>query len=138
MSNVNVEPYLFFKGNAREAMDFYKSIFGGEIEGMTYTASNIPAPEGLSGDSWMHMSLNGGDVNLMASDTAEASEKSAKISISLGGDDEEKLTRFFNGLSEGVEVQYPLKKEFWGDTFGSLTDKYGIEWMVNISAKKEV
>src|SRR3990167_6299828 len=137
MSDINVEPYLFFKGNAGEAMEFYKSIFGEDVEGMTYNASNIPAPGGLSGDSWMHMSLSGGDVNLMASDTTEASEKSAKVSISLGGDDEEKLTRFFNALSEGVEVQYPLKKEFWGDTFGSLTDKYGIEWMVNISAKTE-
>lgn len=137
MSDINVEPYLFFKGNAGEAMEFYKGIFGGDIEGMTYTASNIPAPEGLSGDSWMHMSLNGGDVNLMASDTAEASEKSAKVSTSMGGDDEEKLTKIFNGLSEGVEVANPLKKEFWGDTFGSLTDKYGIEWMVNITAKQE-
>ncbi len=138
MGSISVNPYLFFRGNAGEAMEFYKSIFGGELDGMTYETSKVPAPEGLTGESWMHIGLDGGDVILMASDTAEASEKSAKITISLGGDDEEKLTTFFNKLSEGVEVKYPLKKEFWGDTFGSVTDKYGIEWMVNIEAKKEV
>lgn len=138
MSAITVNPYLFFRGNAGEAMEFYKNIFGGELDGMTYDASKVPTPEGLTGESWMHIGLDGGDVILMASDTAEASEKSAKITISLGGDDEEKLTNFFNKLSEGVEVQYPLKKESWGDVFGALTDKYGIEWMVNIEVKKEV
>ncbi len=137
MSNISADPYLFFRGNADEAMNFYKNIFGGELEGMKYGTLNVPAPEGLTEQNWMHLSLNGGEINLMASDTVEASEKSAKISIALGGDEEEKLTSIFNGLSEGVSVDNPLKKEVWGDTFGTVVDKYGIEWMVNISAKAE-
>lgn len=138
MSTISADPYLFFRGNTDEAMNFYKNIFGGELEGMKYGTLNVPAPEGFTDQHWMHLSLSGGDINLMASDTVEASEKSAKISIALGGDDEEKLTSIFNGLSEDVPVDNPLKKEAWGDVFGSVTDKYGIEWMVNISAKQEV
>ncbi len=136
MSNVNVEPYLFFRGNCLEAMNFYKSIFGGELETMTYGDMHVPLPDGFTETNLMHASLKGGDVALMASDTEKASEKAAKVSISLAGDDEEKLTRFFNALSEGVEVQFPLKKESWGDIFGSVTDKFGIEWMVNIGNAK--
>lgn len=71
------------------------------------------------------------DSQLSPHDTL-ASEKSAKITISLGGTDIEKLTKIFDSLSEGIEVKYPLKKESWGDIFGSLTDRYGVEWMVNI------
>lgn len=132
MGSVNVEPYLFFKGNCLEAMEFYKGIFGGEIETMSYEDMHVPVPEGFTGANLMHASLKGGEVALMASDTEQASDKAAKVSISLGGNDEEKLRKIFDGLSEGVEVKYPLKKESWGDIFGSVTDKFGIEWMVNI------
>lgn len=132
MGKINVEPYLFFRGNCAEAMEFYKSIFGGEIEKMSYDDMHIPVPEGFTGASLMHASLKGGEVELMASDTEQASEKAAKVSISLGGNDEEKLRKVFDGLSQDVEVKYALKKESWGDIFGSVTDKFGIEWMVNI------
>lgn len=136
MSSIDVEPYIFFKGNAMEAMEFYKSIFGGEIEKMTYDDMHVPVPEGFTGENLMHASLVNGEVKLMASDTIEASDRAAKVTISLGGTDETKLTGFFNGLSEGVDVKYPLKKESWGDIFGSVTDKYGVEWMVNIGTDK--
>lgn len=136
MSSVSVEPYLFFKGNCLEAMNFYKNIFGGELETMTYGDMHVPLPEGFTEANLMHASLRNGEVNLMASDTAQASEKSAKVSISLAGTDEEKLTKFFDALSEDIEVQFPLKRESWGDIFGSVTDKFGIEWMVNIGPVK--
>lgn len=84
----------------------------------------------------MHASLTGGAVNIMGSDTEQASPKAAKITISLSGTNEERLTTIFNSLSEGAAVQSPLKKEFWGDTFGQLTDKYGVDWMVNIAGPK--
>lgn len=136
METVTLNPYLFFGGNCREAIEFYKSIFGGELTIQTYDEVPGPTQEGMEGKI-MHAALMGGDVDLMASDTQKASPKAAKVTLSLSGTDEEKLTKFFNSLSEGVEVEYPLKKEFWGDIFGSLTDKYGIDWMVNINAKKE-
>ena len=136
MNYSSIDPYTFFRGKAREAMEFYKNIFGGELTTQAYGEGSAPAQEGMKG-KLMHAALSGGMISLMASDTVQASEKAAKISLSLGGSDEEKLTTIFNGLSEDVEVQTPLKKEFWGDTFGQVTDKYGIEWMVNISPKKE-
>lgn len=135
MSKINLDVYLFFRGNCREAMEFYKGIFGGELTVQTYGDVNA-ANEDNKPEHLMHASLEGGDIKLMASDTAQASEKAAKVSISLGGIDEEKLRKVFDQLSEDVEVKYPLKKEFWGDIFGSITDKYGIEWMVNIQAAK--
>ncbi|HUC86819.1 MAG TPA: VOC family protein [Candidatus Saccharimonadales bacterium] len=134
MDQVTLDPYLFFKGNCREAMEFYKSVFGGELSLQTYgeTPGNTdPATK----DHIMHASLEG-TIKLYASDTAKASPTSGKVSLCLGGEDEERLHKIFDGLSAGGEVRSPLKKEFWGDTFGSLTDKYGVEWMVNIAAKK--
>jgi PhnB protein len=136
MSEITCNPYIFFKGNCREAVTFYKKIFGGELTIQTYgevgaTTEQTPA------DYIMHADLSGGAIRLMASDTAQASAKAAKVTISLSGEDEEKLTKIFDGLSEEVDVQFPLKKQFWGDTFGSVTDKYGVDWMVNINTKKD-
>lgn len=135
MSLITSNPYLFFTGNCREAMEFYKEVFGGELTVQTY--GDVGMNDGpMPADKLMHADLSGGDIKLMGSDTAQASVKAAKISLSLGGDDEEKLRAIFDKLSEDVTVQYPLKKEFWGDIFGSLTDKFGIDWMVNIAMPK--
>ena len=136
MNDIVFNPYIFFRGDCREAMEFYKAIFGGELTIQTYDEVPGPTQAGMEGKV-MHASLSGGLISLMGSDTEQASEKAAKITLSLGGSSEEKLTSLFNQLSDGGEIISNLKKEFWGDTFGNLTDKYGIEWMVNISAKKE-
>jgi PhnB protein len=77
--------------------------------------------------------LDGGDIKLMGSDTLEASPEAKKIDLSLGGTDEARLREVFAKLGEGGTVRSELKKEFWGDTFGSLVDKYNISWMVNIT-----
>jgi PhnB protein len=136
MATVSLDPYIFFNGNAREAMEFYKGVFGGELAVTLFDEMPSPdMPENLKGKV-MHAMLNGGDVKLMASDSGEASERAAKIELSLSGDDEEKLTNYFNKLSEGGKVKSPLKKEAWGDTFGQFTDKYNIDWMINISTPK--
>jgi len=132
MTNVLLDPYIFFRGNCREAMEFYKSIFGGELIIQTY--ADVKMGNDDQKDWVMHAVLRGGLVRIMASDTEQASPKAAKISLSLGDGDEATLRPIFEKLSEGGEVFSELKKEFWGDTFGSLTDKYGIEWMVNIPA----
>lgn len=136
MSAIKLDPYLFFKGECREAMEFYQSVFGGELQVQTY--GDVPGAAPASGkESWvMHANLTGGDVTLMASDAEQASPEAKKIELSLGGDDEAKLRKIFEGLSAGGQVRSALKKEFWGDTFGTLTDKYGILWMVNITAKQ--
>lgn len=136
MNNVTLNPYIFFRGDCREAMEFYKDIFGGELYIQTHEESGESTSPEMK-DKVMHASLTNGLVDLMGSDTEKASAKAAKITLSLNGSDEEKLRDIFNHLSEGGEMLYPLKKEFWGDTFGSFIDKYGVEWMVNIAAKKE-
>lgn len=135
MSAIAVTPYLFFRGNCRDAMEFYKEIFGGQLTIHTYADMPMPdTPDNLK-DQVMHAALTGGDVTLMASDTEEASPVAQKVSISISGfaSDREKLTGFFDHLSEGVTASNPLKEEPWGSIFGSVIDKYGIEWMVDIS-----
>ena len=133
MDKISLEPYLFFKGEAKEAMEFYKSVFGGELTVNSYADLPDTSAMGNVQKDWlMHASLEGGDVKLMASDTEKASPKAQKVSLSLGGTDEAHMRKIFASLSEGGEVFMPLKKESWGDIFGSFTDKYGVEWMMNI------
>lgn len=134
MSIIETTPYIFFKGQCKEAMEFYQSIFGGELTLQTYADVNAATDE-TPGAYIMHAGLSGGEITLMASDTALASDVAKKVSLSLNGSNEEKLTTIFNRLCEDVEAQSSLKKEFWGDIFGAVIDKYGVDWMVNISAK---
>lgn len=129
---MNLEVYLYFKGNCREAMEFYKSVFGGELKLTTYADSKVPAPEGMNDEALMHAVLEGGDIKLMASDTAKASPQTKKVSLSLGGTDEAKMRKVFGKLSAGGNIFQPLDKAPWGDLFGSFTDKFGVDWMMNI------
>jgi PhnB protein len=85
----------------------------------------------------MHAVLDGGAVKLMASDTEKASPEAKKVSLSLGGTDEATMRKIFDDLSAGGKIFSALKKEAWGDIFGSFTDKYGIEWMMNIGVPKQ-
>jgi len=134
MEKVVLNPYLFFKGNCREAMEFYKSVFGGDVNYMTF--DNVPnTPENMKG-MIMHSTLKGGDAELMASDSEQASPEAKKIELSLSCSDEAKMQKIFADLSAGGKVKHELKKEFWGDMFGQLTDKYNIDWMVNVPGKK--
>ncbi len=140
MPTVNLDVYLFFTGNCRQAMEFYKSIFGGELTLQTYdevpAESMPPAPADMPDMTGkvMHAQLKGGAITLMASDSTRESFGDSFISLSLGGTDEAVLQGYFDKLAEGGKVTSPLKKEFWGDTFGTLTDQFGVDWMVNISS----
>lgn len=136
MSGIAVDPYLFFKGQAREAMEFYKSVFGGELTVQVY--GEVPGMDkDASKKDWlMHAALESGAIKLFASDTDKASARAAKVELCLGGTDETAMREIFGKLSTDGEVRGPLKKEFWGDIFGSVTDKYGVDWMMNISVPK--
>ncbi len=137
MDKIQFDVYLFFTGNCREAMEFYKSVFGGELDMSTYGDVPGDKPEAMKDmdDRVMHATLKGGDISLMASDsTRKEPFGDSSISLSLGGTDEEKLRGLFDKLSDGGKVTSPLKKEFWGDTFGTVTDKFGVDWMVNIGS----
>lgn len=134
MGKISLEPYLFFKGNCREAMEFYETVFGGELdinEADLDKMGDMPNKDWFKGKV-MHASLKG-PVNLMASDSKIASAKAAKIELSLGGSDEPAMRKIFDKLgSDGGKIEYPLTKEFWGDLFGRVTDKYGVQWIMNI------
>jgi PhnB protein len=135
-----LNPYISFKDNAREAMEFYKSVFGGELVMNTFKESQASVDPD-EGDLIMHAMLevdNG--ITFMASDTPKHMgeyKAGSNISISLSGEDEAELKGYWEKLLEGGTQTVPLEKAPWGDTFGMLTDKFGINWMVNIAGKKE-
>lgn len=130
-----LNPYLNFNGNAKEAMEFYKSVLGGELIMQTMRESGMPVADEYK-DQIIHAQLTSGDIILMASDTADhgKAEFGTSVHLSLVGSDEAGLTEIFNKLAEGGKVDMPLQKQFWGDTFGMLTDKFDIHWMVNIAS----
>jgi PhnB protein len=134
--------YINFNGDAGEAMEFYKSIFGGEVYSDTFAGFDSPdmpvAPEDK--DKIMHAFLKGdNEIELMASDVPSGMGFNAgsRITLSLSGDDEVLLRGYWTNLSEGGTVTVPLGKSPWGDTFGMLTDKFGVNWMVDIGSLQQ-
>ncbi|TCK85143.1 VOC family protein [Albibacterium bauzanense] len=136
MEKITLNAYLLFDGNCREAMEFYQQIFGGELQMMTFGQVDDSCPAAKK-DSIMHASLMGGEVDLMASDNPEDKPSGkGNISLALSGYDEEKLRKRFSDLSMGGNIFMHLEKQIWGDLYGAFTDKFGIDWMVNIGTKK--
>lgn len=136
MGNITCNAYLFFDGNCREAMKFYQTVFGGELNMQTYGEVDKSCPAAMK-DNIMHARLSGGDILLMASDDPGTQNElgTGKIHLALGGNNEEKLRGIFQALSAGGEIGVPLQKQIWGDIYGDLHDQYGIKWMVNITAE---
>ena len=135
---IRLNPYLHFIDKAREAMEFYKSALGGKLV-MTTFKEGMPGVDPSEEHKIMHAMLetdNG--IVLMASDAPKGmeSEEGSSVSISLSGEDEATLTGYWDKLKEGAKITMPLEKAPWGDTFGMLTDKFGMNWMVNIAGKK--
>ena len=129
-----LNPYLSFRNNAREAMEFYRTVFGGRLEFRTFKEFNA-SQDPTEDDKIMHSMLEAANgITFMASDTPNSMEyrPGTNISMSLSGFDEKELKGYFDGLSAGGTVQMPLAKAPWGDTFGMLTDKFGINWLVDI------
>lgn len=131
--SVQLNPYLNFRDNAKDAMEFYHSVFGGKLDLSTFAefhASEDPA----EADKIMHGQLTGDNgVVLMGADVPQSMEITANSTVSLSGDDEAVLTGYWNKLSDGGTVAEQLAKAPWGDTFGMCTDKFGVPWLVNIS-----
>lgn len=134
---VQLNPYLNFRDQTKSAMEFYKTVFGGELTLQTF--KDFHAGEASEGDKIMHAQLlaEGGMV-LMSADTPDSMEykPGSNFSISLSGDNEPKLSEYFQKLADGGSVTMPLEKAAWGDVFGMVKDKFGISWLVNISAPK--
>ncbi|ONI86812.1 hypothetical protein ALI22I_24790 [Saccharothrix sp. ALI-22-I] len=130
-----LNPYISFPGNAREAMEFYESVFGGTLQANTFGEYGDPdAPEA---QKIMHSQLETpSGYTLMGADTPPGMSVTAgdNITISLSGDDADELRGYWDKLSDGGNITMPLEKQMWGDEFGACQDKFGISWMVNISA----
>jgi PhnB protein len=128
-----LNPYLSFNGDARQAMDFYRSVFGGELTVSTF--GDFGNPDQAVADKVMHAQLEtDAGYTLMASDIMPDMpfNPGNTITVSLSGDDGDRLRGYFEKLSAGGTVTMPLEKQMWGDEFGMCTDRFGTAWMVNI------
>jgi PhnB protein len=135
MVQSKLNPYISFKDNARQAMEFYQSVFGGELAINTFSEFNA-SDDPDEADKIMHAVLEAENgITFMAADTPNQMEyqPGASISMSLSGDNEPELKAYFEKLSAGGTVVMPLEKAAWRDSFGMCVDQFGITWMVNIS-----
>jgi PhnB protein len=129
-----LNPYISFTDNARQAMEFYKDIFGGSL--VLNTFGDFSPPGSSDSDKIMHGMLEtDSGFTLMGADTPAGMEYNpgTNISVSLSGDDSGELHGYWDKLSDGATVTVPLEKQMWGDEFGACVDKFGISWMVNIT-----
>ena len=129
-----LNPYISFADTARQAMEFYRGVFGGELTLSTFGEAG--AADGPDADKIMHARLDTpAGYTLMASDTPAGMDRTvgSHISISLSGDDADELRGYFAALADGGVVTVALEKQMWGDEFGMCVDQFGVGWMVNIS-----
>lgn len=141
---IKISPYLNFPGNTEEAFNFYKKIFGGDFAGGIFRFKDTPDKDKLSKDDQekvMHIGLPIGNNMLMATDALESMGFKLTFGnnfhLSIETEGKEEADRIFSSLSEGGNVQMPMKDEFWGAYFGMLTDKFGVQWMVSYTYPQE-
>jgi PhnB protein len=136
-----LNPYLNFAGTARQAMEFYQSVLGGDLRVNTFSEYG-GAPEGLEADNVMHALLETpSGFTLMASDSSgptggsggQATSDPGGVALSLSGEDAEELRGYWERLTARASVTMPLEMQMWGDEFGMLVDEFGMTWMVNIT-----
>ena len=135
MKTLNV--YLFFNGNCEEAMNYYKKCLGGEIVSvMSFGESNMPIPEEAK-NRIMHAELKADNIYIMASDGTPDKQVTIgdNYSLSINCTSEEEQENVFNKLVSGGKVTMPLQDTFWGAKFGMLTDKFGINWILNFNKR---
>lgn len=129
-----LNPYIMYDGNARQAMEFYREVFGGELE--MGTAAEFGSSDPAAADKIMHAKLEtpqGYVLNAWDAPEGMPYQQGNNVSIYIGGNDT-KLRTYFEKLSTGGTVTMPLETQAWGDEAGSLIDQFGITWMFNISA----
>jgi PhnB protein len=132
-----LNPYISFENSARQAMEFYRDVFGGNLTINTF--GEFGQADSPDADKIMHSQLETDTgFTLMASDTPAGMQRNPgdTITISLSGDDADTLRGYWEKLSNGGTVTMPLEKQMWGDEFGMCTDRFGIPWMVNITQQQ--
>lgn len=129
-----IQVYLGFTDRCREAMEFYRSCFGGDLS--VQTVAQSPVAKDMPAESQelvLHAMLVKGDLTLMASDMATDATPNASVSLLLQCTSADEIERCFQSLAVGGRVTHPLGPSFWGSTFGHLTDRFGIRWMLNLT-----
>ena len=129
-----LNPYLNFNGNARQALEFYASVFGGPLNLNTF--ADFGDKDSPMADKIMHGQLETeAGYTIMAADAPPGMESPGfhGFGVSLSGDDGDALRGYFEKLSDGGSVTMPMQKQAWGDEFGMVTDKFGVPWLVNVS-----
>jgi PhnB protein len=129
-----LNPYLNFNGNARHAMEFYASVFGGHLTLSTF--ADFGAKDSPDADRIMHgmLETEAGYTIMGADVTSDMPYHGpAGFSVSLSGDDAGALRGYFEKLSAGGTTTMPMEKQFWGDEFGMCTDQFGVPWLVDIA-----
>lgn len=134
---LNMSPYLAFNGQARDALEFYHGIFGGDLGIMTHGDYHHPDP--ALAEQVMHGQLETPGFVLMASDHPEgkAPRGEGNTTLCVWGDDVETGRTWFEGLLDGATLRVEFKEQMWGDVYGELEDKFGVVWAVNVSPAKE-
>jgi len=137
-----IQPYLFFGGRCEEALAFYGTALGAQVDMlMFHKDSPEPPPPGMLQPGFenkvMHATFHIGGNTLMASDGCGEAPSFSGFSLSLAVPTEAEANRAFAALADGGQVKMPLTKTFWSPCFGMLTDRFGIGWMVNIAAPTE-
>ena len=136
--SIHLNPYLNFRGEAKEALEFYHSVFGGELILNRYDSIPGMMGEGDEGSKIMHGQLNTPDgLTIMAADLPESMADQPGVpngggSSCVWGEDTERITALWEGLSQGAEIQVPFAKAPWGDTFGDPRDRFGVSWMFSL------
>lgn len=133
-----LNPYLNFRDSTRQAMEFYHSIFGGKLSTSTFKEYGA-SPDPSEDNKIMHAQLEADNgIVFMAADTLNSwpYSQGTDMHMSLSGDNEAELRGYFDKLAAGGTVEQPLVPAPWGDTFGSLRDKYGVKWLVNVMGHK--
>ena len=137
-SNTSVQPYLFFGGRCEEALEFYRSAIGAEIEMLTRFKES-PEPQGLPDcfeNKVMHATVRIGKTILMASDgQCEGNQDFEGFALSITVPNEAEAERVFAALGEGGLITMPLEKTFWTAKFGMLQDRFGVGWMISVERK---
>jgi PhnB protein len=129
-----LNPYLNFNGDARQALEFYASVFGGTLNLTTF--AEFTGADSPDAGKIMHGQLESeAGYTLMAADAPEGMGFNGHhgFGVSISGDDADALRGYFDKLSEGGTVTMPMQKQAWGDEFAMCTDKFGVPWLVNIS-----
>lgn len=136
--NSKLNPYFNLDGNAKEAMDFYKNVFGGTLTMTTFKEGGMSQDPSEENKIMHAMLIADNGITLMASDLPKGwtYDPGTNVSVSLSGENETELQGYWDKLSDGANIGQPLAAAPWGDMFGMLTDKFGIHWMVNIAGKK--